>query len=67
MHGAVEMRFESTLQKIKDATTMKEMDDLRDDVLREKTHESLQAWQKKYRNLKCFRKPADKGYKFNMK
>lgn len=52
------------LQKIKAAKTMKEMDDLRDDVLKEKTSESLQSWQKKYRGLKCFRKPADKGYKY---
>lgn len=53
------------LQKIKDAKTMEEMDNLRADVLGEKTNESLQAWQKKYRGLKCFRKPADKGYKYN--
>lgn len=54
------------LQKIKDAKTMKEMDDLRDDILAEKTTASLQAWQKKYRGLKMFRKPADKGYKYKM-
>ena len=51
------------LQRIKDAKTMEEMDTLRDAILAEKTNESLQAWQKKYRSLKCFRKPADVGYK----
>lgn len=55
------------LQKIKDANTMKDMDDLRGDVLNEKTNESLQAWQKKYRGLKCFRKSADKGYRYDWK
>ena len=54
------------LQKIKDAKTMKEMDELRDEVLSTKTNESLQAWQKKYRGMKSFRKPADKGYKYKM-
>ena len=55
------------LQKIKDAKTMKEMDDLRDEVLAAKTNKSLQKWQKKYRGLKYFRKEADKGYKFEFK
>jgi len=55
------------LQKIKDAKTMKEMDDLRDDILAVKTTESLQAWQQKYRGLKMFRKPADKGYRYKMR
>ena len=54
------------LQKIKAAKTMKEMDELRDEVLSTKTNESLQAWQKKYRGMKSFRKPADKGYKYKM-
>jgi hypothetical protein len=51
-------------QKIKGAKTMKEMDDLRIDVIKERTSESLSAWQKKYHGMKCFRKPADKGYKY---
>lgn len=54
------------LQRIKDARTMIEMDNLRPDVVQEKTNESLQAWQKKYRGMKCFRNPVDKGYKYQM-
>ena len=55
--------MDDILQKIKDARTMKEMDTLRDDIIAEKTNKSLQAWQKKYRSLKCFRQQADIGYK----
>lgn len=54
------------IQKIKEATTMEDMDNLRDDVLSDRNNESLQAWQRKYRGMKVFRKPADKGYKYKM-
>jgi len=53
------------LRQIKDAVTMKDMDELRDAVVTDKNPVSLQAWQKKYKNLHFFRKQADVGYKYD--
>jgi len=53
------------LQKIKSCKTMKEMDEMRIEVLEDRSQESLTAWQKKYHGMKCFRKPANKGYEYS--
>ena len=52
------------IDKIKAAKTMEDMDNIRMDVVKSRTNESVQLWQKKYRRLKCFRKPADVGYNY---
>ena len=44
---------------------MKQMDEIRTEVLADRSQESLTAWQKKYRYMKCFRKPRDKVYRYS--
>lgn len=43
---------------------MKELDDIRYDVIDAASQEALTLWQKRYRGMKCFRKGTDTGYKY---